>query len=371
VRNVRRLLFLQYETALGTAVHATPVFEALRKAVPNAHITVLSSGVPYEVLKNNPYIDALISTPHPVKEWLAAVRFFLTKVRPRRHEFDCVITDSGNRRSRFQLLSILAAVRYRIGFEARYNFNHASIAYDACKSILHNNLRLVSLFGHPYDPVEPTVFFTAEDVLQVTKVLKGRSGSPSGARVAFQTQTSGGEPNQWFEDRFIELADALYRKTDAHVIFVGASSEVGRIESIRNNISAPSFSAAGRTSIPELAALLSMCDLLVTLDTGTMHVGRAVKVPMVVIAHGKAPEHEWLPPAAEHIRILRRTDVDCTPCRTAACVTRECMRRIQVGDVLDATIAHLQKFPPSLAEQQTRVAQSLRPVARTCTATGW
>jgi ADP-heptose:LPS heptosyltransferase len=227
------------------------------------------------------------------------------------------------------------------------------------------------LLGHVYNPVEPGVFFTQDDVQQVTNLLQRTSGSPPGPRVAFQTQTSGGEPNQWFEDRFIQLANALYRKADAQIIFVGASSEVGRIESIRKSMSASSLSAAGRTTIPELAALLSMCDLLVTLDTGTMHVGRAVKVPMVVIAHAKAPEHEWLPPASENICILRRADVDCTPCRTSACVTRECMRRIHVSEVLAAAFAHLQKFPASLAARQTRVEQSLRQATGACAAPGW
>src|SRR5215813_5869126 len=175
------------------------------------------------------------------------------------------------------------------------------------------------------------------------------------------TQTSGGEPNQWFDDRFIALADSLYQQTGVQIIFLGTKSEVSRVETLRHRLRSPSFSAAGCTDIPALAALLSGCDLLVTLDTGTMHVGRAVRVPMVVLAPGKNPEHEWLPLAAEQIRVLRRADVDCTPCRTNPCVGRECMLRIQVPEVLEAILAHLQKFPCSAASRQSRVSQGLRP----------
>jgi len=360
LRAARRFLFLQYETALGTAVNATPVFEALRKAVPEAQVTVLSSGVPYEVLTNNPYVDSLISTPHPLKDWIGGVGFFLTNVRRRRREFDCVITDSGNRRSRLQMLCILSGIRYRVGFEARYTFNHASASYDPDKSILQNNLNLLSVLGHSCSHIEPSVFFTDSDIRGVCELCEGHAISLDRPVVAFQTQTSGGEPNQWFEDRFIQLADGFYQKARAQIVFVGTNSEVDRIQSIRRSMRAPSFSVAGRTTIPRLAALLSLCDLLVTLDTGTMHIGRAVKVPMLVIAHAKAPVNEWLPPTAEHIRILRRTDVDCTPCRTAPCVTRECMRRIQVTEVLDAALAHLEKFPSCAAARQDRLSRSVQ-----------
>lgn len=365
LRRARRFLFLQYETALGTAVHATPVFEALRKAVPEARIAVLSNGIPHEVLQYNPHIDSVVSTPHPMKHWVGAIRYFLFKVRPHRRQFDCVITDSGNRRSRLQLLSVLAGIRCRVGFRARYSFNHASVAYNPDTSILQNNLGLLGVLGHPFDQIEPSVFFTDSNVREITELFQQQGVSLSQPLVVFQTQTSGGEPNQWFEDRFVELADRFCQQTHAQIVFVGAKAEIARIESIRGAMKVPSFSAAGYTNIPGLAALLGMCDLLVTLDTGTMHVGRAVKVPMVVVAHAKAPEHEWLPPATEHIRVIRRSDVDCTTCRTARCLTRECMRRIKVSDVLEAALFHLQRFPVSIEARQTRLARCLRPAART------
>jgi ADP-heptose:LPS heptosyltransferase len=360
LRSARRFLFFHYETALGTAVHGTPFYEALRKAVPDAEVSVLANGIPFEVLKHNPHIDKLVPTPHPLKNWVTSLRFFLTKVRPCRADFDCVITDSGNGRSRLHVLALLSGVPCRLGFKVPWDFNHASLGYDENQSVLHNNLRLIELLGHSYEPAEPAVYFTQAELEQVQRHMQRQGISQNKPLVAFQTQTSGGEPNQWFEDRFITLADALYKQTRAQLLFLGTNSEISRIEALRNRMRAPSFSAAGSTDIPGLAALLSSCDLLVTLDTGTMHVGRAVKVPMVVIAHGKAPQHEWLPPSAEHIRVLRREDVDCTPCRTSPCPTRECMRKIQVPEVLEAISAHLQKFPFSATARQSRVSQALR-----------
>jgi ADP-heptose:LPS heptosyltransferase len=359
LRNARRFLFLQYEIALGTAVHATPVYDALRKAVPDAHIAVLSNGIPFEVLKYNPNIDNLSQTPHPFKNWLASLRFFAAKVRRQRAAFDCVILDSGNRRFRLHVLALLSGVPLRLGFKIPRNFNHASLNYDPDQSVSRNNLRLLDLLGHPCDPTEPAVYYSRAEVDRVQQLLERQGVSLNKPLVAFQTQTSGGEPNQWFDDRFIALADTLHHKTGVQTVFLGAKSEISRVQMLRSRLRTHSFSVAGCTDIPGLAALLSACDLLVTLDTGTMHVGRAVKVPMVVLAPGKNPEHEWLPPAAEHIRVIRHANTDCLPCRTTTCSTRECMKRIQVPEVLEATLLHLQKFPRSNAARHSRVSQAL------------
>jgi ADP-heptose:LPS heptosyltransferase len=361
LRRARRFLFLQFETALGTAVHATPLYEGLRKAVPDAHVAVLANGIPFEVLKYNPHIDRLVLTPHPLKNWMAPLGFFLTNVRRHRADLDCLLTDSGNARSRFHLLGLLSGVPCRLGFKVPWDFNHVSLSYDANQSVLHNNLRLIGLLGHSCEPAEPAVYFTSAELDQARGLLERQGISQRKPLVAFQTQTSGGEPNQWFEDRFIALVDALYEQARPQMVFLGTKAEITRVEALRKGLRAPSFSIAGGTDIPGLAAFLSGCDLLVTLDTGTMHVGRAVRVPMVVIAHGKAPAHEWLPPAAEHIRVLRRAGVECTPCRTNPCVTRECMRRIQVPEVLDAILEQMAKFPFSSAARQARVSRGLRP----------
>src|SRR5579859_6339862 len=128
---------------------------------------------------------------------------------------------------------------------------------------------------------------------------------------------------------------------------------------MRRQLRAPAYSAAGRTDIPRLAALLGLCDLLVTLDTGTMHVGRAVGVPMVVIAPAKNPAHEWLPIGKKHIRILMRKDIPCARCGKTYCATRECMDEIGVPEVVEAIKAHLTEFPPSATERWRRISRRL------------
>jgi len=72
----RRFLFLQYDTALGSAVTATPIYEALRLAMPDAYIAVACHGISQQALKHNPNLDEIFVTPDPLKEWRRAAGFF-------------------------------------------------------------------------------------------------------------------------------------------------------------------------------------------------------------------------------------------------------------------------------------------------------
>ena len=78
------------------------------------------------------------------------------------------------------------------------------------------------------------------------------------------------------------------------MVYVGTSADVAAIEAIRQAAGGVGASIAGRTSVTELAAVLAMSDAMVTLDTGTMHIGRAVKTPMAVLGPSWQRPIEWM-----------------------------------------------------------------------------
>src|ERR1700680_2970517 len=65
LESARCFLLFQYETALGSNVHATPVYEALKLALPDAKTIVACGGLGFEVLSHNPFVDYLVQTPDP------------------------------------------------------------------------------------------------------------------------------------------------------------------------------------------------------------------------------------------------------------------------------------------------------------------
>jgi ADP-heptose:LPS heptosyltransferase len=353
---IRRLLFLQYETALGTAVNAAPVFEAVKRSRPEASITVACHRLTSELLKYNEFIDHLVVTTHPDRAFFRANCELALRTRKLGHPFDCALTDSGNQKSRLALMMLAVRTKLRMGFTNAKELYHQTLAYDRGQSALQNNLRLLGLLQLDSTGVRPRVFFSNRELDVAIKLLAANDLLDGRPIVVLATQTGGQPPRRWFDDRFAEVADSI-AGWGAHVLFVGTASEAAAIDAIRSRMRHQSVFLA--TNITELAALLCHCDLAVSLDTGTMHVARAVELPMVVIASAWQPAHEWLPVGIEGITILRHEDEACRACSLSCCPTRACMKRIGVDEVVAAIQALMTRYPPSQASRQHRVSNSL------------
>lgn len=353
--HVRDFLFLQYEAALGTVIHATPVFEALRAVVPDAHIVVACAApTVFEVLRHSPFIDRIVKTPDPYAHLFAAAvtlrRDVAAAAGPR-----AIITTAGSARIRVALLGMLAG-GIRIGFTSAPKLYAASLAYDPSQSQIANNLRVVDALGHAARPCEPSVFFTAEDLAAARRLLSESGIGDAKPRAILITQVSGGHPKQWRADRFIAVCEQLRKRHGAAIIFVGTGSEAAGIERIREHIQGPSASLAGRTSIPVLSALLCLCDLAVSLDTGPMHIARAATLPLVVIAPAlqgvASPAIEWLPLNRDNAVVFRGPDILKNP-------ADYWIDEVSVTQVNDATDRLLEKFQPSPQARESRVRRNL------------
>lgn len=355
-----RILFLQYETALGAAVNAAPVFEAVRRAVPNAFIAVAAAGLPYAILKNDPHIDQIIGTPDPHRS-LARAAWSMMRRIARNGDFDWVVTDTGNMKTRIAVLALLSGARVRGGYTVAPELYNRVISADARLSVRQNNLRVATLFDCQPAPLEPRIYFTTE-ACAAAEALLARHGIDEDAwRLVFVTQTSGGQPSRWYDSRFAAVADRLAERYGASILFVGTGSERADIEKLRQQMNGRSVNLAGETDIPTLCALLSLSDLTVTLDTGTMHLARATGVPTVIVAAAWQPAHEWLPIGVPSCRIVRRNDIGCANCRRFVCATHECMDEISAADVAAAAEAALAEFAPSAEARKARLARNLFP----------
>jgi ADP-heptose:LPS heptosyltransferase len=354
-----RFLFLNYETPVGHAALATATFAALKARRPDARIAVAAHGVTANLLRASALVDELIVTPHAIADTGKAIGFFLRRVRPRRKDFDYVITDGGNERTRVALLALASGVRRRVGLTLKPELFHTGLKYDRGVGNLANNMRLLDAVGLGGAPAEPAIHFTPAD-LGTVEALLARAPPAAGPRIAVVLSSSKGHPNEWFDESWVELCKRLTSRLDAQLVFVGAKGDAPRIEALQAQVDAPTFCAAGLTDLPQLAALLALCDLVVTIDTGGLHVARAVDAPAVVLANAAQPDHWWLPPRTDpRFRILRHGHVPCALCLKFACATRECMQESTVDMVEQAAIDHLAAHPPSPEARAQRAAARL------------
>jgi ADP-heptose:LPS heptosyltransferase len=143
----------------------------------------------------------------------------------------------------------------------------------------------------------------------------------------------------WHADRFRIAAEWLDRDYGMQMVFVGSAAESAAIERLQKSLSFHAANLAGRTGVLELAALLSVADIALTLDTGPMHLARAVRLPMVVIAPAWSPEIEWLPLGNPRVRILKKADLTEAP-------KDYIIDEVTVDDVKESIRDLLAAFPP-------------------------
>jgi heptosyltransferase II len=156
----------------------------------------------------------------------------------------------------------------------------------------------------------------------------------SGRWIAVSPGAAYGTAKRWLPGRFALAADLLARERDAGVAIVGTAGERPLGEWIAGRIGSPVRVLCGETTLPELVGVLAQAELLLTNDSGTMHVAAALGRPVVAI-FGPTDWRETAPvgPRAS----LVREDVHCTPCLLRECpIDHRCMERVSVARVVAA-----------------------------------
>ncbi|HYE50098.1 MAG TPA: glycosyltransferase family 9 protein [Azospirillaceae bacterium] len=349
---------LSYEEQLGTAVVATPLFRALRQALPDAEIDVAATPLSAAVLAHSPLVDRILVTPHPRNRPLAALG------RLRRQAggpYDWLLTTLSARCRSVGMLALAVPAERRGGHGVAGTLRHfdAPVAFDLAASMIENNLRVAAVLGGPAAGIEPAVHADAAAAERMRHLLAEGGVEPARPRAVLVAQTSGTQTKDWYPDRMARVVDLLAERHGARAIFVGTAEGESATEAVRRLAASPTVSLVGRTSVAELAALFAMSDVVVALDTGAMHVARAVGVPTVVIASAFEPQHPWLPLDVPSCTVIGRPSIACSPCYQSFCAHRACLADISADEVAAAADALLARFPPSAEARAARLARCI------------
>jgi ADP-heptose:LPS heptosyltransferase len=347
-------LILQYRIPLGCCVHATPVYAALKTAHPDCTIIVATRGLGHSVLQHDPHIDHLLDTPDPGTT-LRELNHHALLLRDKLHSLNLhpthILQDASNRRGTFALFALLLRLAPTKGFADIPQLYDTHLNYDPTRSLIDNNLRLLS---DTTQHTEPAVYFTTDDLLTAQSLLHV-ANPHAHPLTAFVVQGSGAQPNNWHDDRFA----ALIRHVESvghRTVFLGTHAEADAIDRIRSLANSRGCSLAGRTTIPQLAGLLCLCDVLVTVDTGTLHVGRAAQVPTIVLAPTWQPAIEWLPLTVPNAIVLRGPDNILARADIPATYRLD---EITIEAAIAAFTELDNHFPPSTHAHEQRIARLL------------
>ncbi len=320
---------------VGDIIVALPVFLALRKLYPDAHFTLLTSptrrGAPgaAEVLANASVFDEKIIY---YEDESGRPRFLLElAAKLRALEIDLAVMLPGPRAELRNLAKHLAmmvavGVRRTAGFRLVEGPELTVPTTDTLLKALE-----------PLGPVAmvPVPWLVPSEADR-GRVAEWLAAAPAGPIVAMQCGAK--RPiNRWPRERFVAVGRHLIEDRSAWVVLTGSAGEAEANAAVARVLGERCLDLSGQTTVSELAALMERCRLVVSNDTGVMHVAAAVGTPVVAIFSGRDYPNLWHPYGDCHV-VLRK-QMDCSPCHAQRCPlypVPECLCRITIDEVVQA-----------------------------------
>jgi heptosyltransferase-2 len=322
---------------LGDAVMTTPALAGVREGFPDARIVLLARPLVAELFRHHPDVDEVMVYERPGRHEGALGRLRLG-AELRRRGFDGALL----LQNAFDaaLIAFLGRIPERAGYPTDARRFLLTLPVPLPPGIHERHdveyyLCLLDGLGIPRPvPTALKLAVTGEEREAMAARLASLGIERGAPIVTINPGATYGSAKRWYPDRFAAVADTLSAEWGAGVVLVGSTAEAPLANEIEAAMRNPSINFAGKTTVRELMALLSLSSFLVTNDSGPMHVGAALGVPLVAIF---GPT-DWrrTSPWSGRAKIVR-VEVDCSPCRLRVCDRgHECMLGVTPGMVVDA-----------------------------------
>jgi heptosyltransferase-2 len=322
---------------IGDAMMTIPAMRELRRLFPESRITLLIKEPMDQLFRSFSAVDYIIGFsvrqgPRGIWDRLGLVR------KLRQTHFDiCVILPNSFDSA---LVPFLARIPERIGFDRDgrgllLTSRVPAIPKGTDGHQARHYLSLISVLG-PTEPDLKLNLEVAQDALDWAETrLAGLKKEVPGPLIAINPGAAYGPAKMWFPERFAELGSRLSAHLGAGIVIVGSPGERQLCGSIAAETKAKVLDLSGETDLQQLAATLSLSDLLVTNDSGPMHLASAVGLPVVAIFGSTNPGATS--PMGEN-KIVQKS-CECAPCLERICPRGDtfCMDLVQVDDVLEST----------------------------------
>ena len=357
---------------LGDAVVTTPALLRLRQARPGAHIALLTPEKLAGLWTHHPAIDAVLTFAQNDSLWRVARKL-------RQGQFQIGLALPNSHRSALELW--LAGIPQRVGCATRLRswlltrcvpprtgilrMRKRSLveirrliaagAVEASNSApcpplsgaahhLHHYLHLAAALGANPEALPPFLDVHPEEVEAARQKFLLDDRAPW---FALNPGAEYGPAKRWPRERFVAAAAEIQKRAGGRWVVCGGRGDVELAADItaeltrdpaRHPRQAP-VNLAARTSLRELCALLKGCRLLLTNDTGPMHVAAAVGTPVVAIFGSTSPELTGPGLPAVSTNLLLQSNAACSPCFRRRCpIDFRCMTGISVARVVEAVL---------------------------------
>ena len=354
-----RRLLVRGVNWLGDAVMTTPALLRLREFFPAAHITLLSPEKIADLWLHHPAVNEVLTFGSGEGAFSLG-----RKLRPGKFDLALVLPNS----PRSALEVFLAGIPERIGYARPWrNFlltrpiaprtaavkMHKRTVAEIKKLVTnppppgfrvsppssahqtHEYLDLVASLGANSKPLAPLLVVTPEEVAAVQK----RFGLETLSRPIFGLNPGAeyGPAKRWPPEKFAAAAKEIQQRTNCLWLIFGGKNDLSTAHQIGGDIEHQNL--AGQTSLRELMALLKLCRVLLTNDTGPMHLAAALGTPVVVPFGSTSPELTGPASAPGIAHQIIKSDAPCSPCFLRECpIDLRCLNGISSAQVVAAVL---------------------------------
>jgi lipopolysaccharide heptosyltransferase II len=321
---------------LGDAVMSVPAVRAIKDGRPDVHVTIAAPDKIAPMWKLIPEVDAIIPLPD-------GSLFEVVRLLKQQNSFDVAILFPNS--LRVALEAWLSGIPRRVGYRGHWrSWLVNQIVREPRKPgpPEHHSLRFLRIARECGAETEktsnvqrPTLNVQLSDSNQLSTI------NHQPLKIGLCPGAEYGPAKRWLPERFAEAAAKITAQSSAQWILFGTKKDAAIGEQIAAAIGDHCVNRIGQTTLDQLIDELRQCRLLLTNDTGTMHLAALLGVPVVAVFGSTEPR---LTGPLGNGHIILRHHVECSPCFLRECpIDFRCMKAVSADEVAGAVLSMLAK----------------------------
>lgn len=327
--DLQHLLVMRPET-IGDVLMLGPALRTLKESLPHAEITLLTSPRGSEAAPFLPWVDDVMVYPAFWKDItetsllnLRKDMSFIEKLRAQRFSMAMIFTGLAGSLWPSAYACYLAGIPYRIGFANDINesaLSHVLLPPSEDFHQVDRNLNLLEVIGIYQGNNQMELSISEENEKRAKELLRENGIELETPYIVLAPEAS--LPEDRYNPRyFAAAARILSAQTDLQILIVGSSDKIEGVQPVLEvadeNLYGNVYSLVGKTTWPELAALIRGARLTITNKSAPMHIADVFQCPMVVLYPGTDSTSAWCP-RGHSARLLSRP-ASCSLCSESDC----------------------------------------------------
>ena len=336
----KKILIIRF-SSMGDVIIASPLIRVLRAAYPKAQIDFLVKSEYADLVRFNPHLSSIVELKTVDKDELKELKRSLCRTH-----YDIIFDIHNSLRSRYLLW--FSGAKYtrvinkrviRRFFLIKFKWNF----YGNIISVADRYLETAKTF-HISNDGQGLEIFVNEESVSTVKAMMGKYRLERYDLVIGLAPSARHYTKRWLPERYVELGTEIAKKFSAKLLIFGSKNEQDYCGDIAQMINAnlgstAAESFAGKLTLLETAAVLDGCSLVITNDSGIMHLAAARKKKVIAIFGSTVKEFGFFPYGTDNA-VVENENLSCRPCSHIGlekCPRNhfKCMKDIYAGDVLN------------------------------------